>query len=288
MWYFVKRNLRLYYSSPVTVFFSLLSSLIIFGVYELFLKKSILEAFLIPNINTEAIIGCWVCCNMIVTASFTTALGGYEQKIIDIDKKKLKDTIITLPNRKRIALGYIVSAYVISLLQSIIIGIIGLILIGVTVDVHLSALDCIKSLGIIVLGCYASTGIVAFITSFIKKTSTMSVVGNIIGVVMGFMIGAYGRMSGLSENTQLIMKCFPISHMSVLLKKVVLSGQLDRVAIDLDPAARDIMEYELGCSYTVGNHAFTSMEHIFVLLATGTIFYLIVVIRNVKKSDDLK
>lgn len=288
MLYFIKRNLKLYYSSPMTVFFSLLSSLIIFGVYQLFLKKAILEGFAIPGMDVEPIIGSWVCCNMMVTASFTTALGGYEQKVRDIEKKKLKDAIITLPSRKGIALAYNISAYIISFVQSIIVGIFGLVINGVMSGTMPSALEMAKVTGIIILGCYASTGIVSFIVSFIKKLSTQAVVSNIVGVLMGFLIGSYGNMSSMGENTQLVMKCFPISHMAVLLKKVLIGGQLDRLSNLIGPAYRGEFEYEMGCSFTLGGHTMTTGEHILVLFAVGTIFYLILVLRNIKKSDDLK
>ena len=40
-----KRNLKIYFSNSVTVFFSLLGGLIVFGLYLLFLRKNMVTQF---------------------------------------------------------------------------------------------------------------------------------------------------------------------------------------------------------------------------------------------------
>ena len=101
----VKRNLKIYFQDKASVFFSMLSVIIIFALYIFFIGDSISSGLkFLPHPNR--LMRAWMLAGMLASASITTSLGAYGVMISDRENKTIKDFYSSPVSRRQIAGGY--------------------------------------------------------------------------------------------------------------------------------------------------------------------------------------
>ncbi len=121
---FAKRNIKIFFRDKSSVFFSLLGALIIIGLYALFLGDLVVKS--IEGIDgATAIISSWIVAGILAVTSVTGTLGAFGTMINDKDKKIEKDFYVAPMNRRDIAGGYVLSAFFVGLILTIITMIVG-------------------------------------------------------------------------------------------------------------------------------------------------------------------
>jgi len=106
-----RRNLTVFFRDKAAVFFSLLSALIIFGLYIFFLGDlwtSNLESI----VNGQEIMDSWLIAGLLTITSFTSAMGAYGVMVEDKARGISKDFYASPVSRKNIVAGYVLSALV--------------------------------------------------------------------------------------------------------------------------------------------------------------------------------
>ena len=89
----VKRNLKIYFQDKASVFFSMLSVIIIFALYIFFIGDSISSGLkFLPHPNR--LMRAWMLAGMLASASITTSLGAYGVMISDRENKTRSRTFI--------------------------------------------------------------------------------------------------------------------------------------------------------------------------------------------------
>ena len=267
-----KRNLKIYFSNSVTVFFSLLCCLIVFGLYLLFLRKNMVTQF--DNLTDGPIIAdFWVLGGILATTSLTTSFTALSQFIKDKAENKFMDFIITGKKASHLLSGYFLSGLIISFCMQVAVLILCLVYFYFQENSQFTFtfMMGLKALGIILLSSLNATAINLIVCTLIKTESTLRTISNILGAISGFMCTAYLPIGSFSGFTETIIKMLPISYASSSFRRIFISP----IITDMPHEQLLTLKEYLGIGYIWNDHITTATMDIIILVIT-TIFCLLV------------
>lgn len=101
-------------------------------------------------------------------------------------------------------------------------------------------------------------------------------------------MGIYLPIGMYPSFVQWIIKCFPISHGAVLLRKIMMEEVMERAFTGVPPEiAEEILkqlESHFGVTYYFGDTVISEGVSVLVLLVTGTVFMVLASINLSKKQ----
>lgn len=266
----MSRNNKVFLRDKVTVFFSLLSVLILIGVYAIFLQKlqvNSIEQYVPVTPVIEVMVSEWMVAGLLSIIAMTTTLATFGIYIKDIESKKTADFLVTDASRFKIQLSYVISSLIIGFIMTFIGFIcceVFLITIGGT---FLSAMAMMKVIGILILAVLMSSMINLFIVLFVNTETAYSTVNTIIGTVLGFLCGIYVPMAALPNSVQSVIHFFPVSHITVLLRNAFMSESIDKVfAGNAEYAESYMLNY--GVVYKIGDSILSGTTSILIIIGT--------------------
>ncbi len=234
----VKRNLKVYFQDVQAVVFSLLTSIIVFVLYLLFLKGSFvnaingamqgLESFIEAGdveVFANSILLSGIMGSALITVSFATL----NTFVRDKETRIAEDVLTTPVSRAKIVTSYFVSSSIASTLMTSFIFTVGLGILSASGRIYLSAADIVKSYGVIALGAVSATAFLMIIMTFFKDTSASAAFFGILSAAAGFVIGAYIPISEFSAGVKTICNIFPASHVTVMIRNTLMNGVLSHM-----------------------------------------------------------
>ena len=280
---FAVRNLKIFFRDKSAVFFSLLASFIIIGLYVLFLGDVWSSSFgEIPN--AREIMDNWIMAGLLAVTSVTTTMGAFGTMINDKDKKIDRDFLSSPLSRRSIAGGYLISAFVIGLIMSLITLVLAEIYI-VAEGGQLLTLDAFATmLGLIVLADLTNTAMVFFIVSFFTSQNAFSTASTIIGTIIGFITGIYLPIGVLPSSVQWVVKLFPTSHAAMLMRQTMMDKVMNEEFASVP--AEFVTEFKemMGTTFNFGGTQIRPYISVIVLLATAALFFILAIINISRKK----
>ncbi len=277
------RNFKLYIRDKGQVFFSFLGVLVIIGLYVLFLGNNMQKSF-DGLTGAKELIDSWVMAGIIAVASITTGMGAFSIMVEDQTKKNQKDFMSSPLKRYEIVGGYIFSGFLVSLVMSLItfVAAEGYLLTNGGNILSFSA--SIKVFGVILLSAMASSSMVLFLASFLKTTGAFSNASILLGTLIGFITGIYLPIGTLSEKVQLIVKGFPISHASLLLRRILMEEEMKTTFQGAPAHLIEEFRLDMGLTFQYGDTTCTTGAHIAILLLTALVFFALAIINISRKQ----
>ncbi len=267
---FTARNLRIFFRDRSAVFFSLLASLIIIGLYILFLGD-----IWISNMkklsNAREVMDNWVMAGLLAVTSVTTTMGAFGIMVADRTKKINKDFYCAPVGRRSLAGGYILGSFIIGLVMSLFTLILAEAYIIAEGGSLMTPAALAKVVGLIMLADFSGTSLVFFITSFFSSENAFSTASTVIGTLIGFLTGIYLPIGMLPPAVQWVVKLFPPSHAAVLLRKVMMSAPLAENPIPAESLTG--LEKTLGVAFYFGKTELGAAASVIYLLAAGFLFF---------------
>ncbi|MFB5361318.1 ABC transporter permease [Enterococcus faecalis] len=276
-----KRNLKIYFSNSIAVFFSLLGALIVFGLYLLFLRKNMVTQF-DRLTDGPSISDFWVLGGLLATTSITTSFAAVSQFVKDKAENKFMDFIITGKKASHLLSGYFLSGVIISFCMQVVVLILCLVYFQFQENNQFTFIMGLKAVGIILLSSLNATAINLIVCTFIKTESTLLTINNILGAISGFMCTAYLPIGSFSGFTEIIIKILPISYASSSFRRIFISP----IITDMPHEQLLTLKEYLGIGYTWNNHISTSDTDIIVLI-TSSVFCLLILYLCGKKIAQL-
>lgn len=237
-----KRNLLLYFKDVQSIIFSLLTSIIVFVLYLLFLKGTFVDAIsdamlglenIIDSADIEMLVNGLLLTGIMGSAMITVPYSCLTTVVKDRENKIDYDISATPMKRWQIILSYFVASVISATLMTAVILTVGLIILGAMGDTCLTVSAILMLYGVIVIGAISSTAFFMIIVMFFKSTSASSAFFGILASAAGFVIGAYIPVSQFSNNIQTVCNIFPASHITSLFRKLLLSNILDKMNTDI-------------------------------------------------------
>ncbi|HPB41086.1 MAG TPA: ABC transporter permease [Flexilinea sp.] len=277
------RNIKLFFRDKAMVFFSLLSVFIIIGLYVLFLGNVWTSEF--PNQEyAKFIMNSWIMAGLISVTGFTTAVGAFGIMIQDRELNIEKDFLSAPVKRSSLAAGYLLSAYGISVIMSLIAFILGEIFILAEGGELLGIVAIFKIIGIILINSFMSVSIIQVIIGFIHTANAFSAFSTIIGTLIGFLTGIYLPIGQLPTGVQTLIRIFPVSHSASLARQIFMDVPLKIGFNGVPEAAVNGFKELMGVTFFVGSKEITPWMSLCYMLLIGALFFAIAAMNLSKRK----
>lgn len=279
----VLRNLRVYFRDKLSVFFSLLSVLVTFLVYLLFLGD--VWSGDLPDVpGARSMMSGWIMAGLLSIASVTTTLGAAGIMVDDRTTKVRKDFEASPLSRASLAGGYILSSFAIGSLMTTV----GLILAEAYIVLNggelLSLTQLLKMLGLVLLSVLSNTALLTFMVTFFKTNSSFGTASTLVGTLIGFLTGIYIPVGMLPQAVQGIVKLLPVSHTAVLMRQIFMEKPLQEVFSGAPQELVSETLQSLGVRFSLNGSEVPPIVSVLFIAGVGIVFFALSAWRMTKKE----
>jgi len=279
----IQRNLKLFFKDKTVVLFSLLSTLIVLGLYILFLGQvTFNELGDYPGINL--LIGSWVMSGILAILPVNTSLGSLSAMLVDKEKGTYEDLIMTPLSRLKIIGGYVLSTFLVTFILSAIALLATEVYLVSFGEALLSLGTLVSLLFKIILNTLIATLILFCVSLFFKSLSAYSLFNSILGTLIGFLAGILIPIGSLSSVFQKVVMIFPFSHSAAMFRKILMEGSIKTVFAGADLVTVQNFRQTMGIDLLLDGKPITDLMSILYLLLWGVIGFLISLVRLKQKS----
>ncbi len=277
------RNLKVYFRDKLSVFFSLLSVIITFMLYILFLGD-IWTQGMGDTPDVRSMMDAWIMAGILSISSFTTTMGAAGTMVDDKTRKIYKDFEASPISRASLAGGYAMASFVVGVIMTVV----GLVLAEVYIVLNGGALLSIgalfKMLGLIVLSVLSNTALLTFMMTFIKTNAAFGTASTLVGTLVGFLMGIYVPVGGLPVAVQSVVKALPFSHIAVVMRQVMMQPAIETVFAGAPQQAMDEVLQNFGVRFWVNGTPVSTLASILFLAGAGVLFFALSAWRMTKKK----
>lgn len=231
----ISRNIKLYFRDKSSVFFSLLSVLIVIVLYVLFLSNIQVDSVsqqlnrAISEKSISYLINSWVLAGLLSITTVTSTLGALGFMVNDREKKIVMDFKSAPLKMSTYPIAGVVSAMIVG----IFISVLALIVFGAYIFIdsgyYFSLIIILKSLGLILVSTFMSAALMGFLVSFFSTNSAFSSASLLIGTTIGFVNGLYIPVGQLSNTIQKSLNLLPFAHIASLFRQVLMKDSINNV-----------------------------------------------------------
>ncbi|MFH5879170.1 ABC transporter permease [Arthrobacter sp. NA-172] len=270
------RNLTLFFRDRMGVFLSLLSAVILFVLYALFLGnlqvENVQEKFPAASPNdVQGFVDSWVFAGIVMITTLTTSLSALNIFVEDRTSGRFKDFMVSPVRRGHLVGGYLLSSFVIAVLMSTVILVAGQVYMIVAGHAPTAWGDLFKSFGYICLLSAAFSALSSFIVTFIKSSGAFSSLGTIVGTIIGFLAGAYIPLGTLPSGVTNVINALPFSQAAMLVRGPLTEQTISTLA-DGQNQAVSAMDKFYGVDIYVGDFAVTAPMAIATMVVVVIVF----------------
>ncbi len=272
----VVRNLRIFFRDRMGVFLSLLSALILLLLYTLFLGSqqvsSLNDSFgKGAEVSVDGFVNSWVFAGILMTTTVTTGLAAMNIFVEDRYAGRFKEFLVSPVSKLQLAAGYLLAAFTVAVVMSLIVFGVGLAIFAATGQAMLSIVEIFQTLGYLLLLCLTFSAMAAFGASFIKSSGGFTSLSTIVGTGIGFLAGSFVPVGVLPDSVANVINALPFSQAAMLMRQPLVADQLSKLAEVNAPAAKEVgLVY--GMSINVGDWVPTSLQVIMILLGVFLVF----------------
>ncbi|MDD4494884.1 MAG: ABC transporter permease [Eubacteriales bacterium] len=288
----VKRNLRLFFRDKASVFFSLLSVIIIIGLYALFLGDLQVQSLnsAVGKVLPDAgwLVNAWILAGVIAVTTVTVSLAAYGTMIDDMHNGQIKDFFVAPIKRGQLVFGYMISAALISLIMNIVSFAIAEGYIVLTGGELLGPLQIAEVLGVLVLSIFSFSSMMCFIASFLKSPQAFGTLSTIIGTLIGFFTGIYVPVGVLPESIGTAMMFLPFSYSAAWLRQIFTKVPMEKIFTGAPVMAAKSYADAYGIYLYFGEKSVETWMMALIIAATGVVFFVFSVWRLSKRTWVIK
>ena len=236
-----KRNMLVYFKDRQAILFSLLTSIILFVLYLLFLRGTFVDAInqalagmpmireLVMDEDLEMFTNIKLLVGIIGSAAITVPFSCLRTVTSDRESRVDQDILATPVSRGQIVMAYFTASALSAIVMTSVILTAGLVILQLQGNLYLGLGGVLSAYGVTALGCVSSTALFMNLVLFFRSGSASSAFFGILSAVSGFVIGAYIPVSQFSGGVRTVCNLFPASHITILLRNVLLNGLLGHV-----------------------------------------------------------
>lgn len=244
----VSRNLRLFFRDRLNVFFSLLSGLILFLLYTLFLARLQVDGLstTFPTATEdqiESFIDSWMLSGIVLLTTVTSGIGALSTLVDDRATGRFADFLVAPIRRTHLVLGYLLSSVVVAIVMSSVILALTVGYLGVVRGVWLPLPAIATSVGVMVLCCMAFTALAAFGASFLRTSGAYSAFATVLGTILGFVAGAYIPVGSLPSGVASTINALPFAQGAMLLRVPFTGDTVDALTGGNAQAAESLRQF---------------------------------------------
>jgi len=272
----IKRHLMVFLRDRWSVFFSLLSVIIVLLLYLLFLIQ-VHESALPENMQgtTEAkhLTYTWLFSGVLMVSTVTVPLGFLGIMIRDKSLKISNDFYVAPLKRLSITLSYVIAAFIITFILGVFNLIIGQGVVYLNAEAWLSLMAVIKFLGLIALSSALFTLMLYTVVTFLSTQNAHGTMSSIIGTLVGFFAGVYVPIGTFGTSFRTFLTLTPFMQVSALFRTVYMEEAIDEV-FTTSLAENDYTVF-FGIELELFSHTLSSLELTLIVLGWTFVFFLL-------------
>ena len=232
------RNIKVYMKDKTAIMLSMITQIIVLGLYLLFLKTSYVDMItaslselgdIVSKNDINALVNSWLVAGVIGTSVVTVALNALSIMVSDKQEKIDFDYNASPVKGGTVVMSYFSGAVASTFIISSILLTAGLLFIAVSGSFVYNLYDILMLYGLVLLGSVSATIILMLFASFFKKNSSLSSFGIMVSAAIGFVIGAYMPVSQFGDGVQTAVNLVPGSHIACLMRNVLMTPALDKI-----------------------------------------------------------
>lgn len=236
----VKRITLVYIRDRAAVFFSVLSMLIILMLVWLFLGNmnsenivAVLSTYggvrdaVKDRENADYLIVVWTLAGVLLSNCVTISMTVMGNMIYDEEKNKLACFYTAPVGRIKIALGYVLSAWIIGTFMCTLTLAAAQGWLLCSGKAILSATVTLQLLGMIVLNTFVYASLAYLLALFVHSSSAWSGILTIVGTLVGFLGAVYLPVYMLPEGVASFLKGLPILHGVSMMRRACVQSAVD-------------------------------------------------------------
>jgi len=262
----MKRNILIFMRDKGTVFFSILSTLIILGLMILFLgdmnSKDIVYALEqtggardaeTDRANADHLIMMWTLAGILLSNAVTVTMTAMGSMIEDEAGKRLASFYIAPVKRVYVALGYIFSAWLIGIVMCLITLAVSQGYMAATGQALLTGKAWLQLFGMIVLNTFVYASAAYLIALFVHSMGAWGGILTVIGTLVGFAGGVYLPVAALPEKVAAVLKCLPVLHGAAMMRSVCTAEAVETTFAGLPAEAVEVFQENMGITVVMGD-----------------------------------
>ncbi|HZK21191.1 MAG TPA: ABC transporter permease [Oscillospiraceae bacterium] len=277
-----KRNIKLFLRDRATVFFSLLSTLILVGLYLLFIAKTYSDALLgemgglLSESGSNFLIYLQMIAGVMILNSMSLSTGAFGTIAKDFENRRVDSFLLTPARVHEILISYFAAGFLISFILNLFSWIISFLLIGFLTTYWISLKVFILTAGSLFAASFISAALMLLITSLVKSSAAIGVISGVAGTFVGFLSGIYMPYSSLGEATKKVGSLLPFSHLTVWIKNILLSDASAQLNI-----TGELKEIVIDGYFSAGNIGFLGLDiPLWILLLASGVFALLCLVAS--------
>lgn len=280
-----------------TVFYSILSTLIILGLMILFLgdmnSRDIVYALEqiggvrdaeADRANADHLIMMWTLAGILVSNTVTVTMTVMGCMIKDEDDKRLASFYVAPVKRIYVALSYIFSAWLIGIIMCLITLAAFQGYMVLTGQTLLAGTAWLQLLGMIALNSFVYASAAYLIALFVHSMSAWSGLLTVIGTLVGFVGAIYLPMAALPEKVADVLKCLPVLHGAAMMRVVCTAEAVDTTFAGLPADAVEVFQEKMGITVVMGDGPVSFPVQAGYLFALGLLFIAAAALISRKRS----
>ncbi len=229
----VKRHMLKFLRDKTAVFFSFLSVIILLALYFLFIGESYvsnLRELQEDGIFTRGFVDFVKISNMmggiLVVNTISLSLGIMGNVITDLEQRALDAYLVTPVKRYKIIFSYYVSAIIVTIFFTLIMWGFTILYAGIVSGYWYTFEVIIKTSLLLLFFTFISSSLMIYLTTLLKSVNAFGTLSGILGTLIGFICGIYFPLANFSSGIQYVSSVFPFTHMTILLKNIMLEQSL--------------------------------------------------------------
>ena len=275
----INRNLRLFFSSKSSIFFSLLGALISFVLYLVFLRQQITQSWSQIS-NYKQLLDLWLMGGTLTVTAITTTGSSLGILVRDRENNRLADLILTDLSYEQINLAYLISAWIIGVIMQIAMFMVMLVYFIVQDGISFDTSTLLPSIMVMLFSSLLWSVFNMFLCSFVKKVDTVGKINTIIGTASGFFAGVYMPIGAVPTFAQSLMKLTPAPYNAALFRQIMMNQQISDSLSNLPNNA--ITSFKKSLGITISSGSLNTLNVMFISLGILIILTLVLYRYNKK------
>ena len=277
----IRRHLRIFWRDRLTVFFSLLAPVSLWGLFVLFLRKQytdVVQAAIPGSSHADAygLVDAWVFASIVTLASFTGALGMLNSFVDDRMTGRFSEYLVTPTKRWQLGLSYVVATVIVAFVISLLfLGSSQLWALGFA-QATMSWAQVGEAVWTIMLACLVFSAFNMFIVTLLGSQGAFNGYAITMGTAIGFMAYCYVPPSGLSTWINNALGVLPFAETACLIRGPVMAPSTNRILLlftgDIQDQARAAVQHDLGVTLTVNGHLMPEWLVVTILVGLFIVF----------------
>jgi multidrug/hemolysin transport system permease protein len=228
----IGRNLKIYFRDRVAVFFSMLSVIIVIGLFFVFLSQTLIDAITesISSISKEKIsylVNSWILGGLLSMTTLTSVLGGYGSMVSDRENNIVMGFKVSPIKAWVYPFANVMSSFIIGVIISTATLIIYSVCIHFTSRYILPIEIFFLSFAMILFSSLVNSFMLGCLCSFFKSSSAFSAASILTGTIIGFINGLYVPLGNLNKNIVSVLSAFPSLHIATIFREIITSSAIN-------------------------------------------------------------